>query len=224
MTQTDTQPPDSAAVQTLADAVEADGLPRVFDGADALVRSAIKAKRLRLAPEVVLDDYVLDVVKDALADAYEKAEDFEPERGVTPWLIGFAGYVVQRRIRDRARQIERDQDPTRFDVRLVGDEVEIDGQPDAADDDLFAVLEAHDPGDALDARLDVERALTALEGSSGDGAPDLTSAEHAEILRCYYLDDEDAADLALAYGISENAVHKRLSRARTAAREALGLG
>lgn len=211
MPESDTTQPSEAALHTLAEAVDEEGLEDIHDGVDAAVRTAVKHKQLVLDPDEDIDDYVLDLVKDAYAKAWEMADDFDSARRLTPWIIGIAGTILLSRSRDAGRQRDRDRDPNRFDVRLVGDEVNIDDLVDPSEEDLFAALEHKDDEAQTEARLTVEAVLDALDNGGYQ--------QHAEILRRHYLKDESVEELAEAYGISVDAVHQRLSRARRHARK-----
>lgn len=217
MPESDTTQPSEAALHALAIAVEEERLEDIHDGVDAAVRTAIKHKQLLLDPDQDIDEYVFDLIKDAYAKGWEKADDFDPARRLTPWIIGIARTILLSRSRDGGRQRDRDRDPNRFDVRLVGDEVKIDELVDPSEEDLFATLEHADDEAQTETRLTVEAILDALEGGAmGDGGG---YQQHAEILRRHYLNDESVEELAEAYGISVDAVHQRLSRARRHARK-----
>ena len=217
MPKSDTAQPSEAALHALAEAVAAEGLEGIHDGVDAVVRTAVKRKQLLLDPDQDIDKYVFDLIKDAYAKAWEKADDFDSARRLTSWIIGIASTILLSRSRDGGRQRDRDRDPTRFDVLLVADEVKIDEMVDPSEEDLFATLEHANDAAQAEARLTVEAIFEALDGGAmGDGGG---YQHHAEILRRHYLNDESVEELAEAYGISVDAVHQRLSRARRHARK-----
>jgi RNA polymerase sigma-70 factor (ECF subfamily) len=162
----------------------------LVDSTAALVGSAVRSSKYVLPHGASLAFVAEEILSEAVLTACEKANEYDTSRPVVPWILRIAQNKLLSRYRDESRR-----DPVSIDELLD------------QSDDAFGVLEGPNEEARTDARLDVERMLDRLKPSDAD------------LLRHRYLNDDEIAKIARALGISENAVEKRLSRARTAARK-----
>lgn len=209
MTEPNAQPPDDAHAPSLP--ITEEDFADLVDSMPAIVGRALGSGQLRLPAGTTLGSLAEDLLSDAILTAYEKASEYDRSRPVVPWILRIAAKKLLSFYRDESRRKT----------------VSIDVIADTGGDYLFALLETSDAEDALQLRMDVERALDTLKNQRPNGTPSSKSAADAAILRRRYIEDASVEDLAEEHGISVDAVYKRLSRARESALpvlQMLGLG
>ena len=134
----------------------------------------------RLAARLAVGADRDDIVQDALARAWSKRSQYDATRGTpSAWLLA----ITADQARKAARRLRSAKELDDHDVPV--------SRPD------------------LDARMDVEHALTSL------------SARQRRAVDCYYFADLSIADTAAVMGCSEGTVKSTLSDARSRLRTLL---
>lgn len=145
-----------------------------------------------------------EVLQDTFVTALGILDRYDPTGSAILWLLNVSVIVVKRKAREQGRERRRltlvaDSEQAR---RAIGD-----GRvADISETELFDALLRPHAGAPSSQSPTAEELLSLVEG------------DDRELLRLYYLEGLNGEELAAKFGVSNGAVHQRLSRARNKVR------